>query len=188
MRAWIAIACLAATCAIPLGCRKKPVDPGPDLAIVGESTRVRLEDPYPAQTPWLVNGTVEMVAARGERLGIQVLHRGPGSTSLTFASPEIRVAGFDVESYPVSRASTEMYGGGRTGTFADGLTPAQTVTTNPAVFEVTANAPAGTYLGELAIGDRKLPARIVVTAVELPPAFEDRVWAYEDPRELAWAA
>ncbi len=187
VRAAVAIACLTATCAVSPGCRRK-VDPGPDLQIVGESTRVRLEDPYPAQTPWLVDGRVELVAARGELIGIQVLHRTPGTTSLTFANPDIGVAAFDVESYPVTRASTAMYGGGRTGTFADGLTPVKAAATNPAYLEITASAPAGTYVGQLVVGTRRVPVRFVITPVKLPPIPRDRVWAYDDPRELAWAS
>ena len=187
VRADVAIACLAATCAAALGCHRD-VDPGPDLAIVGESTRVRLEDPYPAHTPWLVNGAVELVMARGEILGIQVLHRTPGPTSLTFSDPKIRGSGFDVDSFPVARASTEMYGGGRTGTFADGLTRVKTATTNPAYLQIEGNdAPPGTYQGQLVVGGRTLPVHLTIVRVDLPATVEDRVWAYEDPRELAWA-
>lgn len=186
VRATIA-ASLAATCALSLGCRRD-VDPGPDLAIVGESTRVRLEDPYPAQTPWLVNGTVELVMARGERLGIQVLHRTPGATTMTFANASISAAHFDVESFAVTRPSTEMYGGGRGGTFADGLVPAKVASANPAYIEVSANAPAGSYQGRLVVGERALPVHLTVVPVDLSATVEDRVWAYADPRELAWAA
>lgn len=181
VRAAVAIACLAA-----MGCRK--VDPGPDLQIVGEGTRVRLEDPHPAQTPWLVDGTVQLVAARGETLGLQVLHRLPGPTTLTFTDGNVAIAAYDVESFPVTRASTAMYGGGRTGTFADGLRPASSSSTNPAYVEVRvppALAP-GAYAGQLTVGDRRLPVTLTVLAVTLPVGLA-RVWAYEDPRELAWA-
>jgi len=188
VRAFVVIASLAATCAPSLGCGGKQ-DPGPDLAVVGESTRVRLEDPYPAATPWLVNGTVELVMARGETLGLQVLHRAPGASSLTFTDRAITVASYNVESYPVGRPSTEMYGGGRTGTFADGLAPARTSTTNPAYFEVASNdVLAGSYRGSLVVGDRTLPVHLAVLPVDLAASVEDRVWAYADPREVAWAA
>lgn len=185
----IVAASLAATCALSLGCRDRPADPGPDLAIVGEAARVRLEDPYPSTTPWLVDGTVELVMARGETLGFQVLHRTPGATTLRFTDASIGVKAYEVESFPVTRASTDMYGGGRTGTFADGLMLVNTPTTNPAYFEVASNlTPAGRYAGSLVVGDRTLPVRLTVLPVELSPTVEDRVWAYEDPRELAWAS
>jgi hypothetical protein len=179
-------ASLAATCAFPLGCHRR--DAGPDLAIVGESARVRLEDPYPAQTPWLVDGKVVLVAAAGEHLGIQVLHRAPGPVSLTMASEKVQVLGYDVESFAVTRPSTEMYGGGRTGTFADGLTPARAPVSNPGYFElwVAWTAEPGAYAGELVVGDRHLPVALTVVPVHLQP--DRHVWAYEDPRELASGA
>lgn len=189
MRAGIILACLAATCALPLGCRRDAPDPGPDLAIVGESTRVRLEDPYPAHTPWLENGTVRLVGGINEDLGIQVLHRRPGPVKLTFANEKIQVRPYNVTSFPVTRPSSDMYGGGRTGTFADGLEPTQESVTNPAYFNIliTRTAEPGTYTGELTVGETKLPVSLTVLRAFVPQA-PARVWAYEDPRELAWAS
>lgn len=183
VRELVVVACLSATCAAALGCRR--ADPGPDLQIVGESTRVRLEDPVPAQTPWLVGGRVQLVAARGEKLGIQVLHRGQGAVSLTLATTGVTIGGYEVDSFAVTRPSTDMYGGGRSGTFADGLTPATVPTSNPAYFELSVSealAP-GTYTGELAVGERRLPVDLRVVAATIPPLVP-RVWAYADPREL----
>jgi hypothetical protein len=187
VRAVAAIASLAATCALSPGCRRD-VDPGPDLQIVGESTRVRLEDPYPAQTPWLVDGTVLLVSGIGENVGIQVLHRFPGPVTLTFAYEHILVSAFDVDSFPVTRASSEMYGGGRTGTFPDGLRPTKVPTTNPAYFSFRASwvAEPGHYTGELSVGGRTLPVSLTVVDAHIP-AVAPRVWAYGDPREIAWA-
>jgi len=187
VRAVVAIACLAATCALSPGCRRT-VDPGPDLAIVGESTRVRLEDPYPAQTPWLVDGTVHLVSGINEYIGIQVVHRVPGPVTLTIANEHVLVSGYDVDSFPVTRPSSEMYGGGRAGTFADGLHPAKAPTTNPAYFSVrvTHAAEPGNYTGELTVAGRRLPVSLIVLHAHMPER-QDRVWAYEDPREIAWA-
>ena len=185
-----ALACLAATCAFPLGCGKRgdtPVDPGPDVQIVGESARVRLEDPVPARAPFLSGGKVELVAARGERLGIQVLHRSAGPVALTIAAPGVRVRGYAVESFKVTRPSTELYGGGREGTFAEALSPADAPRTSPAYLEieVAASAEPGVVTGELAVGDRRLPVTLTIVPLVLArPAMA--VWAYEDPRELAW--
>src|SRR5438128_2233973 len=109
-----AVACLVATCAFPLGCGKgsggKPVDSGPDVQIVGESARLRLEDPAPASTPWLVDGKVNLVAARGEQLGIQVRHHSAGPITLMIQARSVLIRGYAVEAYKVTRPSTEMYG------------------------------------------------------------------------------
>ncbi|HEY6176266.1 MAG TPA: hypothetical protein VIX73_17545, partial [Kofleriaceae bacterium] len=86
--------CLAATCAIALGCRP---DPGPALQIVGESTRLRITDPVPATSPWFDGARVEVVAARGEIVGLQVLHRGGGPVALRLPAGALEVRGYDVE-------------------------------------------------------------------------------------------
>src|SRR3569833_119752 len=55
-----------------LGC-KKPVDPGPDLQIVGETLRLRPSDPVPRTSPWFDGHTVMLVAVCGVFLGLLVL-------------------------------------------------------------------------------------------------------------------
>ncbi|MDQ3367550.1 MAG: hypothetical protein M3680_19180, partial [Myxococcota bacterium] len=176
------------TCASALGCgRKAAVDPGPDLQVVGESMRVRLEDPVPRRSPWFDGERVTLVAARGETLGIQVLHRGPGAASLVV--PDATVRGFDVEAFAVHRPSTALFGGSHgKGTYADGLTPNPTPSTNPAYFEIAIDAAAspGVRSGELVVGDRRVPVQLTITPVVLPP-LPRTVWAYADPRELVWA-
>ncbi|CAN5909380.1 hypothetical protein BH11MYX3_BH11MYX3_14160 [soil metagenome] len=189
VRALINAACLVATCALPLGCRR--ADPGPDLQIVGESTRVRREDPVPRATPWLVEGRMQLVAALGETLGLQIRHRTPGSVSLTIAAAAgVAVRTYTVESYAVTRASTDLYCGGRGGSYADGLSPATAPSSDPAYVEVSVPTAAipGTYTGELVVGAQTLPVSLTIARVVLPPLATGRVWAYEDPRELAWAA
>ena len=86
----------AAVCALGAGCRRDP-GPGPDLQIVGESTRVRAESPVPETSPWFDGTTVSLIGARGETLGIQVLHRDQKPTGLTFSDPAITVRGYTVE-------------------------------------------------------------------------------------------
>lgn len=66
------------------GCRR---DPGPALQIVGESIRRRASDPVPATSPWFDGTRVLIVAARGETVGLQVLHRGGGPVTLRFEDP-----------------------------------------------------------------------------------------------------
>ena len=165
-----------------LGCR------GPDLQIVGESTRIRRGDPAPAQTPWLDGGTVRLVGARGETLGIQVLHRGGGAVTLALAGDGVAVRAYAVEHLTVRRPSTAMYGGSHgAGAYADGLTPATAPETDPAYFEIDIDAGAspGPRGGELVVSGRRLPVELVVAPLALPP-LAPMVWAYEDPRELTW--
>ena len=183
-------ACAAATCAGAPGC-KRTIDPGPDVQVVGESTRVRLEDPLPRATPWFDGARVELVAARGELLGLQVLHRGAGPVALELDGPGVEVRAYAVEAYAVARPSTALYGGSRgTGTYADGLAPAPDgrPVTNPAYFEVVvaADAAPGARAGELVVGARRFPVALAIAPVRLPP-LEPAVWAYQDPRELWWA-
>src|SRR4051812_29083514 len=127
VRAVIA-AWLMGTCAASPGCRRLgPVDRGPDLQIVGESTRLRTTDPVPATSPWFDGTKVAIVAARGEHIGLQVLHRGGGPVDLTFRQPDgasrsADVRQFSVAQFEVHRPSTELYGGSHgAGWYADGL-------------------------------------------------------------------
>ncbi len=178
---------IAAACAV-VGCgRKATVDPGPDLQIVGESTRLRLEDPVPQTSPWFDGTRVTLVAARGETLGLQILHRAAGATTL--AIPGTTVTGYAVEAFPVKRPSTSLFGGSHgAGTYADGLTASPTPATNPAYFEVAVpvDAAVGERAGELVVAGRRVPVTLTVADAVLPP-LPRSVWAYEDPRELVWA-
>jgi len=48
---------------------KQAAPPTPELVIVGESTRVRLEGARPATTAWFDGQRISLTAARGESLG-----------------------------------------------------------------------------------------------------------------------
>lgn len=169
-------------------CSSKRVDPGPDLAIVGESTRVRLEDPHPTTTPWFDGRTVTLAAARGETLGLQILQRTPAPVHLEL--PGTRVRTYEVEAFRVTRPSTRMFGGSRgAGRYADGLVEAARPA-SPVVFveiAVPVAGEPGERRGELVVGARRFPVSLSVAPVTLPP-LPRGVWAYEDPRELAWHA
>jgi hypothetical protein len=164
-------------------CSARSADPDVDLQIVGESTRVRLDDSFPAKSAWFDGAIVTLFAARGETLGIQVLHR---AQRVQLSLPGARVRAFDVESFPVSRPSTTMFGGSRgKGRYADGLTETQTPTTNPAYFEIVVgdSHAAEVIEGELVVGERRIPVKLTVANVTLPP-LPRSVWAYANPKEL----
>lgn len=167
---------------------------GPPLQVLGESARLRLEDPLPADSPWFDGERVSLAAARGEVIGLQVVR----SATEVARAPRVEVAlaidgaivrGFAVEAFAVRRASTAMYGGGRgPGRYPDGLRPHDgPVATSPAYFEVEipAGAGAGVRRGALQVGGRVYPVELVISPVVLAP-LPLRVWAYGDPRELAW--
>lgn len=168
-----------------LACGRK--GPVPELVIVGDSTRVRLESDRPRTTAWFDGERVSLVAARGEVLGLQVLMREAAPVSLSI--PGVAVASFAVESFTVTRPSTAMYGGSQgRGTYADALRPAGDAPTNPVYLEIAVgrDVAPGVYPGELVAGARRIPVSLEVSAVTLPP-LPMTVWAYGDPRELVWA-
>jgi len=167
-----------------LGC-KKPVDPGPDLQIVDETLRLRPADLVPRTSPWFDGHTVKLVAARGETLGFQVLHRAAGTTTL--ALPKTQVHGFAVERALVVKPSTAMYGGDSrgAGAYPDELVPADAPATNPAYFtiDVPRDLAPGHYAGELAVAAQKLPVDLEVVATTLP-ALPITAWAEYHPDEI----
>jgi hypothetical protein len=166
-------------------CKSTPAPPPPDLTVVGESTRLRMEASRPERTAWFDGSRVSLAAARGETLGIQVVSREPRAASLQI--DHATVAAFDVDSFVVKRPSTAMYGGSQgRGTYPDALRPAgATATTNPAYFEIAIarDTAPGTYAGELVVGARHVPVTLEVSSVVLPE-LTDRVWALYNPREI----
>lgn len=170
-----------------LACGRR--DPGPALQLVGESTRLRITDPVPATSPWFDGARVQVIAARGEIVGLQVLHRGGGPVAMRFpAGRGVQIRGYTVEAFEVHRPSTELYGGSHgAGWYADGLIPAAQPAGDPAYveIEVARDAAPGVVDGELAVGGRTLPVALTIAAVTLPP-LPLRVWAYYNPREFLW--
>ncbi|HET9987441.1 MAG TPA: hypothetical protein VFQ65_02955, partial [Kofleriaceae bacterium] len=77
---------------------------------------------------------MRLVAARGETIGMQVLHRVAGATTL--ALPKTQVHGFAVERVQVVHPSTSMYGGDSRGAgdYPDELVANDAPATNPAYF------------------------------------------------------
>lgn len=157
---------------------------------MSETLRLRVGDPVPRSSPFFDGTTVHLVAARGEALAFQVLHRGGGTAALHVTGEDLHVRGYDVASAIVRRASTAgIYGASHgTGAYPDVLRANDAPVTSPALFEVEVarDAAPGTRHGELVVGDRTLPVELQIADVVLPsPA--GHVWAYYDPREFAWA-
>jgi hypothetical protein len=176
-----------ATACVLLGACRGERAATPDLTVVGESTRVRLESERPAKTAWFDGQRISLVGARGEVLGIQVVQKTAAPASLAIAG--VVVFAFEVDSFAVLRPSTAMYGGSQgKGTYADALRSSEHPSTNPAYFEITIgrDVAPGTYPGELVTGTRKVPVMLEVRPLTMPP-LATSVWAYGDPRELAWA-
>lgn len=163
---------------------KKPIDPGPALQIVGETVRLRTGDPVPVSSPWFDGNRATFVAARGETLGFQVVHRGGGPVTVTLAQTDVH--GFAVDRAIVRRASSDMYGTGMRGLgdFPDGLTETAAPATDPAYFTITVppTLAPGHYSGELVVAGKQLPIDLEVAAVtlDLPLA----AWAEYNPKEL----
>jgi len=169
------VLCALVTCALGPAC--KPADRGPDLQIAGETLHLRPADPVPRTSPWFDGQRISLVAAQGETLGMQVLHRGGGPITLTLPG----ATGFEVRRVHVVRPSTSMYGGSHgAGDYPDELVPAAAPETDPAYFTVRADADA---TGELVVGAWHIPVTLHVVPVKLPQLPLD-VWGYYDAREL----
>ena len=183
--------CVLATCALSPACKKPaPPDPGPDLQVVSEALRLRVGDPVPRSSPFFDGQTVKLVAARGEVLAFQVLHRTRDAKVSLELSARVHVLSYAVEIAIAKQASSRgLFGKGRgAGAYPDILRAEATPSSSPVLFEVFVerNASAGAYTGHLAIGDRKLTVELTIVDVQMPE-LTPRVWAYYDPRELVWA-
>jgi hypothetical protein len=173
----------------------KPKPDGADLMIVGESTRLRIADPFPASSPFFDGTTVKIIAARGETIGLQVLFRGERAVAARLDQPGISIRRSAIEPVMVTRASTVLWGPTRgPGAYPDRLrrlAPGDTASTaGPVLLEVmiAPDAPAGITRGTLTVGDRALPFELAVAPVRIPPlGVQPRVWAYYDAREVAAA-
>jgi hypothetical protein len=159
--------CAAAT----IGC--KHPDPGPSLQVLGESSRVRSEDPLPRESPYFDGTRVTLVAAKGETLGLTVWHRDTATVSMTIAGA--RVDGYATVAARVVRPSTGLYGGSHgAGMYPDGLVAGAAPASDPAYFEIHAEQSGE---GKLVVGAREIPVSLTVAPVTLP-ALPLRVWAY----------
>jgi hypothetical protein len=165
---------------------------------VSESLRVRVSDPLPRTSPFFDGTTVKLIAARGETLAFQVLERNHArDVTLIIKANGVAVHDHLVDVVRAKRSSTRgIYGETHgSGDYADALLLHETVRlsfgpprTDSYYFElvVARDADVGTFTGNLVIDQRWIPVELTVVDVTLPEA-PPRVWAYYDPRELAWA-
>ena len=162
--------------------------------MTGESTKVRLGDPLPAESAIFDGERVRLRGGRGEVLGVVVWRAAPDEVPVALAIDGAEVAGHQVRHHVVRRPSTRMWGPSRgRGAWPDRLVPVAGAvpTTRAAYFAVTVprGASPGLHAGTLTVGDRAVPVELEVDAIELPDlGAAPRVWAYYDPREIARAA
>lgn len=163
----------------------------PALAVVGESTRLRLDERLPATTAIFDGDTVRLRGVRGEVLGVQVLRAAPDATTAALAIDGAAVAGFAVDHHDVRQPSTTMYGPSRgRGRYPDRLTPhaGPVPLARAAYFDVAIarDAAPGRHRGELVVGARRIPVELTVEAATLPDlGAAPRVWGYYDASIIA---
>ncbi|HEY5944525.1 MAG TPA: hypothetical protein VIV40_03500 [Kofleriaceae bacterium] len=179
--------------------RRAPIDPGPELQIVGESLRVRYNEPFPSKSALFDGNKVQLVAARGETVAFQLLNRNTVQTSLTLKANGVSVRAWNTDVVVAKRSSTSgIYGATHgPGPYPDVLARLEdshlVLTADMRGFDllfelvVAPDADAGTFTGQLLVDHRLIPVELTVVDVTLPPA-PPRVWAYYDPRELSWAS
>jgi hypothetical protein len=174
----------AVVASLGAGCRRDAAPPS--LQIVGEAARPRLGEDA-GRSPYFDGHAVTLRAARGEILGLTILHRG-GPLQLTIDG--IAVALAEAEAVTVRRPSTALWGPGRgAGAYPELLRPAAAPSGGAGFVELTVprDATPGRHVGELTVDDRRISVALEVVAVTLPPLdHAPRVWAYYDPRELRW--
>lgn len=162
----------------------------PALQILEEADRRASFEAVPATSTVFDGRAVRLRGLRGEVLGLTVWQREPAPVALRFERPGVAAQGFAVEWAEVTRPSTVMYGGSRgAGRYVDGLTAAAAPAGSPAYFDVMVqpDAEPGLHRGVLRVGAREVAVELEVVDASLPAlGAAPWVWAYYDPRELAW--
>jgi hypothetical protein len=174
-----------------------------DVQVMEGADRRSSAEPVRTRSPVFDGAVVRLRAARGETVGLTVWHRGAQAVRVRMGEAEgeaegkgkpsaaaVEVRGFEVQWHRVLRPSTTMYGGSRgAAEYPDGLIAAEAPSSDPAYFDLTVSSDAapGVQRGELHVGARRFGVELTVVAARLP-SIEARpwVWAYYDPRELAW--
>jgi hypothetical protein len=166
----------------------------PELQVVGESVKTKDSESPPRQSAFFDGSVVELEAARGETLGVQVLlnRRARHRVRLELPLEVAEVTAFAVTSLEVSEPSTAMYGKslGR-GRYPDVLSPAGTTveTAQRAFFDVAVRRSAlpGRFSGRLYVGDDSHPVELTVRRVSLEIERAPLVWVFYLPKEIARA-
>lgn len=156
----------------------------PSLAIVGDTTKLRRDDKAPATSPIFDGKLVRLRGARGETLGLQVLHGGASELRVDGA----RVDAFMIRYLDVREPSTAMYGPSRgKGWWPDPLEPAGMPVTGDAFFDVAiaAETTPGVHRGTLTIGARTIPVELTVEPLTID--LQPYVWIWYQPGEIARA-
>lgn len=180
--------------AVSTGCRSSSEVRAPlDVQVMEGADRRSSSEAVRARSPVFDGAVVRLRAARGETVDLTVWQRGKQGVGVRMSAAEsgaVVVRGFEVQWHRVRRPSTAMYGGSRgAAEYPDGLIAADAPSSDPAYFElsVPGDAAPGVQRGELRVGERRFAVELTVVAARLP-SIEARpwVWAYYDPRELAW--
>ena len=167
-------------------------DRGPDIQVLGESTRLAMHAGSPRKSALFDGHEVHLRGARGETLGVQTRltdHRRR-IVRLSLPSAVAIVHPFAVDSLEVRSASTPLYGASRgRGVYPDILLPEteQVDSAELAYFdvEIPEAATPGSYRGELEIGSRRIPVRLDVSRAKVALGKNPLVWAFYLPREIA---
>ncbi|HEY5925087.1 MAG TPA: hypothetical protein VIV11_25570 [Kofleriaceae bacterium] len=187
--------CAIVTCALAPACKRSaPADPGADHQVLSEALRLRDTDPLPRTSPFFDGTTLRLVAARGETVAFQVRHRNPDTTWFHVKANGVSLRSYAMESVTAKRSSTRgIYGATHgAGRYPDSLIPViesagrHFATTYFFEVVVARDADAGTFSGQILIDGRAMPVELTILPLALPEQ-PPRVWAYYDPRELAWA-
>lgn len=170
-----------------LGCRQ-----GPDLQVLGESTRLSRDARSPAQSAIFDGKQLALRGARGETLGVQLRMTGERERTVRLELPteSARVQSFTVQTIPVKEPSTAMYGQSLgPGQYPDVLEPtAGTVkTAELAYFDVAipAQASPGQYEGRLLVDAQAFPVKLAVSSARIDLSREPFVWVFYLPKEIA---
>jgi hypothetical protein len=162
------------------------------VAVVGETTKLRREDPLPARSAIFDGARVHLRGARGETVALQVLTPGHAAAArLTFESPSLRVEAFALRWLHVSEPSTAMYGPSRgEGTYPDPLQPSPDgAVSGDALFDVSIarDARPGRLHGTLTVAGRALPVEVDVEPLTIAVADAPFVWIWYRTADLARA-